>query len=150
MSVIDGIEYEPMVGDPDDHRPRTTWALVFDPPREDAPYVRNMTCIFEKIAPGDTIPLHTHTIDELVVVDVGIGSYRLGEETTPVRGGSVVFIPAGTPHGTRNDGNDPLVIHAVFPARELDITYLERNPAPGTEGDPPQPPFTFDPRADPA
>jgi mannose-6-phosphate isomerase-like protein (cupin superfamily) len=133
-----------MAGDPDDHRPRTTWAVVFDPPREDGPYVGDLTCLFERIAPGDAIPLHTHSIDEVVVIDRGTGAYRLGRETTTVGAGSVVFIPAGTPHGTHNDGDEPLYIHAVFPSRELDITYLERNPAPGTEGDAPQPSIRFD------
>lgn len=31
-------------------------------------------------------------------------------------------------------------IHAVFPAPSIDIRYLERNPAPGTEEQPPGPP----------
>ena len=132
--------------DPDDHRPDTRWALVFDPPRTDGAYVREMTCIWEEIAPGDAIPLHTHSSDELVVVDRGAGDYRLGEERRAVGPGTAVFIPAGTPHGVVNEGPDRLDIHAVFPSATLDITYLERNPAPGTEGDPPQPPFSFDPR----
>jgi quercetin dioxygenase-like cupin family protein len=147
VGVIDRVEFAPMVGDPDDHRPNTTWALVFDPPRSDGPTVEDMTCIVERIAPGDAIPLHTHSVDEVVVIDRGAGTYRLGDETTSVYPGSFIFIPAGTPHGTRNEGDAPLEIHAVFPSRELDITYLERNPAPGTEGDAPQPPLRFDPRA---
>ena len=148
MSVVDDFVFEPMVGDPDDHRPNTTWSLVFDPPRADAPFVSDITCLFERIAPGDAIPLHTHTTSEVVVVDEGSGSYRLGDETTFVRAGSVIFIPAGTAHGTVNDGSDPMRIHAMFPSRVLDITYLERNPAPGTEGDAPRPPTRIDPRVD--
>jgi mannose-6-phosphate isomerase-like protein (cupin superfamily) len=148
MSVVDDYVYGPMVGDPDDHRPNTSWAFVFDPPREDGPYVADITCLFERIAPGDAIPLHTHTTSEVVVVDEGTGTYRLGEDTTAVRGGSVIFIPAGVPHGTVNDGTAPLRIHAMYPSRVLDFTYLERNPAPGTEGDPPQPPTVTDPRVD--
>jgi hypothetical protein len=35
-------------------------------------------------------------------------------------------------------------LRAVFPPHRLDITYIERNPAPGTEGDPAQPPVVFD------
>lgn len=150
MGVIDGFEYHPMVGDPDDYRPNTEWTLVFDPPRDDAPYVADITCLFERIAPGDVIPLHTHTISEVVIVDEGEGSYRLGEEAIAVRDGSVIFIPAGTPHGTVNDGPEPMRIHAMYPSRVLDFTYLERNPAPGTEGDPPQPEVRFDPRIDPS
>ena len=146
MSVIPSFEYLPMVGDPDDHRPDTRWAIAFDPPRDDGAFVGSLTCILERMAPGDAIPLHTHETDEVVFVVHGEGSYRLGSETTPVADGSVVFVPAGTPHGLHNTGPHPLALHAVFPSAELDITYLERNPAPGTEGDPVQPPMRFDPR----
>ena len=146
MSVLRTIAFRPMVGDPDDHRPQTEWALVFDPPRDDDPYVRDLTCILERIAPGDVIPLHTHTTDEVVFVHEGRGSYRLGDEQQDVGSGAVVFIPAGTPHGTQADHGSGMTIFALFPAATIDIAYLERNPAPGTEADPPQPPMRFDPR----
>jgi mannose-6-phosphate isomerase-like protein (cupin superfamily) len=148
MGFVENVAYGPMVGDPDDHRPNTEWAFVFDPLRDSGPSVDDITCLFERIAPGDTIPLHTHTTSEVVVVDEGTGSYRLGDETTTVRNGSVIFIPAGVPHGTVNDGTETLRIHAMYPSRVLDFTYLERNPAPGTEGDPPRPPTRLDPRVD--
>ena len=47
-----------------------------------------------------------------------------------------------TPRGTRLT---VLRAHAVFPSDVLNGEYLERNPAPGTEGDVPQPPFSIDP-----
>jgi mannose-6-phosphate isomerase-like protein (cupin superfamily) len=147
MSIVEGFTYEPMVGDPDDHRPNTEWALVFDPPADDGSHVQDLICIFERIAPGDAIPLHTHRTSELVVIEHGRGTYRLGDDARPIAGGAVVFIPAGTPHGLANGGSDTLSLHAVFPSGTLDITYLERNPAPGTEGDPPRPPLRFDPRS---
>jgi mannose-6-phosphate isomerase-like protein (cupin superfamily) len=150
MSVIHEPRLGPMVGDPDDHRPHTEWALVFDPVDAHEPYVRDLTCIVERIAPGDAIPMHTHTIDELVVFTSGEGIYRLGADDTPVKTGSIVFVPAGVAHGTRNDGDGPLALYAMFGSRTLDITYLERNPAPGTEGLPAQPPMRFDPRHDTA
>jgi mannose-6-phosphate isomerase-like protein (cupin superfamily) len=148
VSVIRDVAFQPMVGDPDDHRPNTSWALVFDPPRRDEPYVRDLTCIIERIAPGDAIPLHTHEIDEVVMVDHGNGTYRLGDEEVPITGGGVAFIPAGTPHGLRNEGDSTLALKAVFASSTLDIAYLERNPAPGTERDPVQQPLRFDPRVE--
>jgi len=71
----------------------------------------------------------------------------LGDETLEVGPGAVVFIPAGTPHGTRNATASPIRIHAMFPSERIGIQYIERNPAPGTENDPPQPAFTIDVRA---
>jgi quercetin dioxygenase-like cupin family protein len=147
VAIIEGYEFEPMVGDVDDHRPNTTWALVADPVRKDGAYVRGLTLLFERIAVGDRIPLHTHTIDEVIIIDHGEGEARLGEECRAVKEGTVVFIPAGVPHGTRNTGASPLHIHAIFETSTIGITYLERNPAPGTESDPPKPPATFDARS---
>lgn len=146
MGIIERVDLEPMVGDPDDHRPETRWAIACDA-ETDGPYVRSMICVVERIAPGDRIPLHTHTTDELVLVDGGNGEYTLGEDRRHVTTGSIVFVPAGVPHATENVGVGTLDVHAVFPGPMLDITYLERNPEPGTEGRAPQPPLRFDPRA---
>jgi hypothetical protein len=149
MSIVQGVEYRPIVGDPDDHRPDSSWALMFDPPREDGPYVRDVTCIVERMAPGDAIPLHTHETVEVVVIQRGGGTYQLGGEEIAIDEGGVAFVPAGTPHGLRNDREAVLSITAFFPSDTIEVTYLARNPAPGTEGDPPQPPMRFDPRVDP-
>ena len=51
--------------------------------------------------------------------------------------GSTVFIPAGAAHGQENVGDEPVHIRAIFPGTTIEIEMLERNPAPGTEGDPP-------------
>ena len=60
---------------------------------------------------------------------------------------AVVFIPAGTAHRTRNASDSPVRVHAMFPSEVIGIEYLERNPAPGTENDPAQPPVSLDVRA---
>ena len=104
--------------------------------------------IVEEIAPGDRIPLHTHPMNEVIVILAGRPRGRRSVTTLREVGpGAVVFIPAGTPHGTRNTGDDPVRLHAMFPSERIGIEYLERNPAPGTEGDAPQPAFTIDVRA---
>jgi quercetin dioxygenase-like cupin family protein len=132
--------------DPDDFRPNSRWALLVDL-GSTGPHVDDITVIIEEIAPGDRIPLHTHPINEVIVVGAGTPDVTLGDETRHVGPGAVVFIPAGTVHGTRNAGAEPVRIHAVFPSEQIGIRYVERNPAPGTEGDDPQPAFTIDARA---
>ena len=120
MSILDGYTMEPMVGDPDDHRPNTRWSLTTDP-GDDRGRVDSLAIIREAIA----------------ILD-GEGVARLGDERRQVRTGAVVFIPAGTPHGTVNGGATALEILAVFPSTTIEIAMLERNPAPGTEGDAPR------------
>jgi quercetin dioxygenase-like cupin family protein len=136
VSILDGATMEPMVGDPDDHRPNTRWALLTDP-GDAFGRVEKLAIIREAIAVGDRIPLHTHDVDEAITVLEGHGIARLGAEERPVAPGAVIFVPARTPHGAANAGTVPLEIHAVFPTTTIEIAMLERNPAPGTESDPP-------------
>ena len=148
MAIVTDLDYLPFdESDPDDFRPHSKWAVLVDPGEVDLPHVDNITLIFEEIAPGDRIPLHRHPLHEVIVIDAGSAHVTLGERTTEVAAGAVVFIPAGTPHGTRNSSNRPVRIHAMFPSEQIGIEYMERNPAPGTEDDPPQPAFTIDVRA---
>jgi quercetin dioxygenase-like cupin family protein len=136
VSIVEGYRFEPMVGDPDDHRPDTRWALLIDPGGPDG-RVDRFAVIAERIAPGDRIPLHIHRDDELVIVH-GSGRYRLGDEERDVHDGAVVFIPAGTPHGITNTGSAALPIEGVFATTRIWLRYLERNAAPGTEDQQPR------------
>ena len=142
MAIVEGYPFQPMVGDPDDHRPNTHWALVVDPGGPEG-RVDGFAVISERIAPGDRIPLHVHRDDELVIVH-GSGRYRLGDEVRDVTDGAIVFIPAGAAHGLENPGTEPLPIEGIFATTRVWLRYLHRNPAPGTDGDAPQPGATYD------
>lgn len=142
MSIVEGYAFEPMVGDPDDHRPETMWSLVVDP-GDGAGRVDDLAVISERIAPGDRIPLHVHRVNEVILAH-GSGRFTLGDVSRAVGDGAVVFIPAGAPHGFANDGDAPLPLQAVFPTTRVWIRTLERNPAPGTEDDAPQAGATYD------
>ena len=146
MAIVPTVDYAPFdESDPDDYRPNSRWALLVDPGV--GKHVDDITVIVEEIAPGDRIPLHTHPVNEVIVVLEGVPEVTLGDDTREVGAGAVVFIPAGTPHRTRNGTTSPVRILAMFPTERIGIEYLERNPAPGTEREPPQPAFTIDVRA---
>lgn len=125
--------------DPDDWRPNSLWAIVFDP-------AADMAVIAEKIGVGDAIPLHVHRIDEVIIFLSGNATERVGDETFDVSSGDIVVVPAGRIHGTRNTGDVEVEIRAVFQSARIDIQYVERNPAPGTEGNAPQPGVVWDTR----
>lgn len=148
MSIIESWEYMPlaMEEDPDDYRPDSELAIIIDPSESADNYVQGLTVFKEKIAPGNKIPLHQHTIEEVLFVDEGEIEVTIGEQRRMVTPGTIVFIPAKTQHGFQNVGETVAKVHAVFPAREISMRYLERNPAPGTEGDDPQPSIAFDVR----
>ena len=137
VSIIERPALQAMVGDPDDHRPGSRWALLVDPGDADG-RVDSLAIIREAIGVGDRIPLHTHDVDEAITILDGAADATLGDERRRLGPGAVVFIPAGTPHGTQNSGETPLEILAVFPSTSIVIAMLERNPAPGTDGDSPR------------
>lgn len=138
MAIHEQPVLEPMIGDVDDHRPNTGAALVTDA------QVQGLAVVVEDIAPGDRIPLHTHPQEEAIVIAAGSAHVRVGDDERDVQAGAVLLVPANTPHGTRNTSAGPVRVYAFFPATAIGIEYLERNPAPGTEADAPQPPFTVD------
>ena len=132
MAVVKSPKLSPMLEDPDDYRPNSQWALVTDPGGPGGA-VENLCMIIEEVAEGDHIPLHRHTLDEIVVIIEGRAEVVLEEERVRPKAGDVVFIPAGVRHGHANVGEGPLRIHATFPSTTIDIEMLARNPAPGTE-----------------
>ena len=148
MAIIEQPAYRPLdfEDDPDDYRPDSELALVVDPSDGPGPHVEGMSVFCERMAVGDEIPLHRHREDEVFFLVEGAVEARVGEETREIGPGAVVFIPGGMKHGFRNVGEEEVRIQAVFSSREVSIQYFERNPAPGTEGDPPGPPLAFDVR----
>jgi quercetin dioxygenase-like cupin family protein len=146
VSIIERPEFVPMVGDPDDHRPNTSWAMVVDPVSVDAPYVTDLLVVLEQIANGDRIPLHTHPHDEAIVIARGRAEVRLADHLRIVGENAVAMVPKGVAHSIRAvDG--AVRINAFFPTTRIGIAYLERNPAPGTEGQAPAPPYEIDTRS---
>jgi quercetin dioxygenase-like cupin family protein len=146
VSIIEQPDFEQMVGDPDDHRPDTSWAVVVDPVRADGPYVKDLLVVIEQIASGDRIPLHTHPHDEAIVIARGTAEVRLGDDRRNVGENAVAMVPKGTPHSIRAV-DAPVRINAFFPTTRIGIAYLERNPAPGTENDAPAAPYEIDVRS---
>jgi hypothetical protein len=64
MAIVENWEYTPlaMEDDPDDYRPDSKLALIIDPAKSPEGFVQGLTVFDERIAPGDRIPLHQHTI----------------------------------------------------------------------------------------
>lgn len=81
--------------------------------------------------PGEVVPLHTHTVEEVLTFISGEGIATLGAETIPVCADMSLVVPPGTPHGYRNTGAEPLrlVITLADPDARLG-KLVEANPAP--------------------
>src|SRR5215510_10033832 len=60
---------------------------------------------FVNAKPGQGPPLHTHPYVEVEFTLEGSGTMTVGDETREVNAGSIVVIPANTPHRFVNSGS---------------------------------------------
>lgn len=67
------------------------------------------------IQPGGEIGEEVHDdVDQTLVFVDGEGSAILDDATSPVRAGSLAFVPAGTKHNFVNTGPAPLRLYTVY------------------------------------
>lgn len=62
---------------------------------------------------GACIPLHTHPVDEVLVVVAGTLTVDIGPAREQVAGGHTVVIPPGTPHRLTNQGSEAVRLLAA-------------------------------------
>jgi quercetin dioxygenase-like cupin family protein len=72
--------------------------------------------------PGAGIPLHTHNVDEVVLVLAGTATFQLGDEEFALAAGDATWVAAGVPHRFRNSGTGVLRFHWVYSARDVTRT----------------------------
>jgi len=71
--------------------------------------------------PGTELPIHTHRIEEAIVITKGEATAMLGEETHTLGPGDVILAPAGIKHMVANRSNKPMGFLFFFPAVEVHI-----------------------------
>lgn len=76
------------------------------------------------IAPGGAIPLHTHKVEEAVMITGGTGEGRVGQEIYQLRVGFTMLAPANTPHSVRNTGSDALTAVIAFPSVDVERFWV--------------------------
>jgi len=74
--------------------------------------------ILVEAEPGRGPSLHKHDYDEIFIVLEGQATVFTGDEEMEIRGGQVVIVRAGQPHGFTNTGDGPL--------RQIDIHLSDR------------------------
>ena len=109
--------------------PTTAWLTISVP--AGVPSSTRSSNVRVASAPGEIVPLHTHTVQEVLTFISGEGIATLGAETIPVCADMSLVVPPGTPHGYRNTGAEPLrlVITLADPDARLG-KLVEANPAP--------------------
>lgn len=79
---------------------------------EEAPHFALRRFIMQ---PGGGMPAHTNTVEHEQYVLRGRATVGIGDRIVEVHEGSVVFIPAGTPHWYQTAGEEPFEFLCVVP-----------------------------------
>lgn len=88
----------------------------------------NLAITWVECEPGSEQSLHTHASAEQVYMIVkGAGTMRVGDQEQVVEEGTMIFIPAGTPHAIRAPDAAPLAYVSAssppFPAVREGATW---------------------------
>jgi HTH-type transcriptional regulator, repressor for puuD len=75
-------------------------------------------------APGTAIPLHTHNVEESVLVLEGEAAAVVGQDSFELEAGDATWVPAGVPHRFTNRGQGPMRIYWVYGGREVTRTIV--------------------------
>jgi len=72
------------------------------------------------IYPGGEIPLHSHKVEDVVLLREGRGEIHMEEEVVKVEAPMSILIPAGIKHTVINTGSEPMKIIYGFPAIDVE------------------------------
>ncbi|WP_427889059.1 aldehyde dehydrogenase family protein [Kribbella sp. GL6] len=93
------------------------------------PYVGAWNCVANRIttgtttfAPGTEIPLHSHNVEESVLVFAGQATAVIDGERVDLEAGDATWVPAGVPHQFVNRGVGELTIYWVYGGRAVTRT----------------------------
>lgn len=76
-----------------------------------------------EIQPGDHLPTHTDSNEELLLVTAGRVEASVGDETVELATGECAIVPEMVPHGLRSVGDEPARVIGFFPNDELTSTF---------------------------
>jgi len=67
------------------------------------------------LQPGEDIGEETHTLDQFIRVEKGVGKTIMNDEETTIEDGSAIVIPAGTKHNVVNTSQtEPMKVYTIY------------------------------------
>src|SRR4051794_18321354 len=81
--------------------------------------------VYFEVQPGDHLPTHTDSAEEVLYIVAGEGEAHLADERGHIRAGDLAVIPAMVPHGVANTGDQPLKVVGFFCESEITSTFAE-------------------------
>lgn len=83
------------------------------------------TTAVTRIAVGSALPMHSHNVEEAMLVIEGTGVAEAGGGAVDLAFGKLAWVPAGVQHRLVNTGDVELAVFTVFGAREVTRTVTD-------------------------
>jgi quercetin dioxygenase-like cupin family protein len=81
--------------------------------------------VYFEVEPGDYLPTHTDSAEEVLYIVAGEGEAQVGDERGHVRAGDLAVIPSMVPHGIANVGDETLKVVGFFCDSHIVSTFVE-------------------------
>ena len=81
--------------------------------------------VYFEVQPGDYLPTHTDSAEEILYIVAGEGEAWAGDERGHVCAGDLALIPEMVPHGIANTGEETLKVVGFFCESEIISTFAE-------------------------
>jgi quercetin dioxygenase-like cupin family protein len=86
---------------------------------------RDSAVVYFEVEPGDRLPVHTDSAEEILYFVAGEAEGQVGDERGRVAAGDLVVIPALVPHGLVNTGAETVKVVGFFSESEITSTFDE-------------------------
>jgi quercetin dioxygenase-like cupin family protein len=86
---------------------------------------KNFSAGITSFKPGVNVPMHSHNVDEMVIVLEGQGECVLDGETKPVKQWDTTYVPGGVVHCFRNTGSTQMSIMWVYASTDVTRTFAD-------------------------
>jgi quercetin dioxygenase-like cupin family protein len=81
--------------------------------------------VYFEVKPGDRLPLHTDSAEEILYIVAGEAEAEVGDERGGIAAGDLAVIPAMVPHGLVNVGTETLKVVGFFSESEIISSFDE-------------------------
>jgi HTH-type transcriptional regulator, repressor for puuD len=95
------------------------------------PFVGKWNCHSNRLTTGITrfdvgigIPMHTHNVEETVLIIEGSATAIIGDESFALEAGDATWVPADVPHCFQNRGESRMTIFWVYGGRDVNRTIV--------------------------
>jgi quercetin dioxygenase-like cupin family protein len=86
---------------------------------------RDSAAVYFEVEPGDRLPRHTDSAEEILYLVAGEAEAEVGDERGRLAAGDLAVIPAMIPHGLVNVGDETLKVVGFFSESEVISSFDE-------------------------